>query len=112
MSQSPGRGASARRQPSDPTARTRSSGRSRSGGNSGGQSHGRGRPTSAPQRQVTAPVAPAAPAVPAAPLATSFAELGLADDLVAALAARGITAPFPIQALTLPDALARRFDAA
>ncbi|MFP5376577.1 MAG: hypothetical protein ACLGIO_07340 [Acidimicrobiia bacterium] len=39
---------------------------------------------------------------------TTFAALGVSDDLVAALAAQGITEPFPIQALTLPDALAGR----
>jgi superfamily II DNA/RNA helicase len=41
-------------------------------------------------------------------LSTTFAALGLSADLVAALAARGIIEPFPIQALTLPDALAGR----
>ena len=35
-----------------------------------------------------------------------FAQLGLHEDLVAALARTGITAPFPIQAATIPDALA------
>ena len=39
---------------------------------------------------------------------SSFAELGVPADLVAALARRGITEPFPIQAATLPDALAGR----
>ena len=39
---------------------------------------------------------------------TTFAALGVAPDLVAALAAEGIVEPFPIQALTLPDALAGR----
>ncbi|HEY0485845.1 MAG TPA: DEAD/DEAH box helicase [Mycobacteriales bacterium] len=38
----------------------------------------------------------------------SFAELGLPDALVAALAKHGIEAPFPIQAATIPDALAGR----
>src|SRR5436305_3684529 len=36
----------------------------------------------------------------------TFAALGVAPDLVQALAAAGITSPFPIQALTIPDALA------
>ena len=40
--------------------------------------------------------------------ATSFAELGVADDLVDVLVDGGITAPFPIQALTIPDALTGR----
>ncbi len=37
-----------------------------------------------------------------------FADLGVSPDLCAALAQRGITQPFPIQALALPDALAGR----
>ncbi|MGH3164498.1 MAG: DEAD/DEAH box helicase [Trebonia sp.] len=43
-----------------------------------------------------------------APHADSFAGAGVPAPLVAALAAAGITAPFPIQAATLPDALAGR----
>jgi superfamily II DNA/RNA helicase len=39
---------------------------------------------------------------------SSFAQLGLPGRLVAALAEAGITEPFPIQAATLPDALAGR----
>ena len=42
------------------------------------------------------------------PPAMTFAELGLAGPLVAALAARDITEPFAIQARALPDALAGR----
>jgi superfamily II DNA/RNA helicase len=38
----------------------------------------------------------------------SFASLGVPAPLVAALAGRGIQEPFPIQAATLPDALAGR----
>jgi len=38
----------------------------------------------------------------------TFEGLGLAADLVDALAREGIDAPFPIQALTIPDALAGR----
>ena len=38
----------------------------------------------------------------------SFADAGVPAPLVAALAASGITAPFPIQTATLPDALAGR----
>ncbi|MGH9156041.1 MAG: DEAD/DEAH box helicase [Acidimicrobiales bacterium] len=41
-------------------------------------------------------------------MTTSFAALGVSPDLVAALDAKGITEPFPIQALTIPDALAGR----
>jgi superfamily II DNA/RNA helicase len=38
----------------------------------------------------------------------SFASLGVPADLVAALAARGITEPFEVQAATIPDAIAGR----
>jgi superfamily II DNA/RNA helicase len=44
----------------------------------------------------------------AAIVPTSFAGLGVPSPLTAALAVTGITAPFPIQAATLPDALAGR----
>lgn len=37
---------------------------------------------------------------------TSFADLGVADDIVDELESQGITTPFPIQTMTLPDALA------
>lgn len=39
---------------------------------------------------------------------TSFSDLGVAPDLVAALDARGITSPFAVQELTIADALAGR----
>jgi superfamily II DNA/RNA helicase len=39
---------------------------------------------------------------------SSFADLGVPTTLAAALADRGITTPRPIQARTLPDALAGR----
>ena len=38
----------------------------------------------------------------------TFSDLGVSPDLVAALEAMGRTSPFPIQALTIPDALAGR----
>src|SRR5437762_13044788 len=41
-------------------------------------------------------------------MTTTFESLGLSADLVDALSAAGITHPFPIQALTIPDALAGR----
>jgi len=41
-------------------------------------------------------------------MSTTFAQLGVAPELVASLAARGIDAPFPIQSATLPDSLAGR----
>ena len=42
------------------------------------------------------------------PSASSFAVLGVPSDIVSALDANGITSPFPIQTMTLPDALAGR----
>ncbi|MEH1127432.1 DEAD/DEAH box helicase [Micromonospora sp. CPCC 206061] len=39
---------------------------------------------------------------------TTFTDLGVPDALTRALAARGVTTPFPIQAATLPDSLAGR----
>ena len=41
-------------------------------------------------------------------MSVSFGDLGVPADLVAALAKRGITEPFDIQAATIPDALAGR----
>src|SRR2546421_11623075 len=41
-------------------------------------------------------------------MSTTFDALGVSADLAGALAAAGITEPFPIQALTIPDALAGR----
>ena len=38
-------------------------------------------------------------------ITTSFAQLGLPEPLVSALAKRDITEPFPVQAATIPDAL-------
>jgi superfamily II DNA/RNA helicase len=77
----------------------------------------RGRPKPAPPATGPAPSGPAqhghvlaaasAGGVPGlAALNVTFAELGVPGPLVAALADAGITAPFPIQAAALPDALA------
>ena len=41
-------------------------------------------------------------------MTTTFDGLGLAPELVAALAERSINEPFPIQAMTIADALAGR----
>src|SRR4051812_1119521 len=41
-------------------------------------------------------------------MTTTFESLGLSTDLVDALSEAGITHPFPIQSLTIPDALAGR----
>src|SRR5690606_31962564 len=42
------------------------------------------------------------------PVTPSFADLGLPRALVGALERRGVRTPFPIQAATIPDALAGR----
>jgi superfamily II DNA/RNA helicase len=44
--------------------------------------------------------------VPSTP--SAFSELGLSSDVAALLSKQGISEPFPIQALTIPDALAGR----
>src|SRR5262245_51307421 len=41
-------------------------------------------------------------------MSTTFASLGVSAELVSALADRGIAEPFPVQALTIPDAVAGR----
>ena len=41
-------------------------------------------------------------------MSTTFADLGTPSDLVAALTARGMHAPFPVQALTIADGIAGR----
>ena len=41
-------------------------------------------------------------------LTASFEQLGVAPELVAVLSSQGITAPFPVQALTIPDGIAGR----
>ncbi|MBI2764564.1 MAG: DEAD/DEAH box helicase [Chloroflexi bacterium] len=51
---------------------------------------------------------PAAPASNTPATTRTFAELGVSADLVGALARGGIVSPFPVQELTIPDALAGR----
>jgi superfamily II DNA/RNA helicase len=45
---------------------------------------------------------------PITAVTATFADLGVSQDLVEALADGGITSPFPVQALTIPDGLAGR----
>jgi superfamily II DNA/RNA helicase len=72
----------------------------------------RRRPATVPARAAApgrAPVSSAQPGPTRAAVAqppASFAALGVPPALVQALASRGISAPFPIQAAALPDALA------
>ncbi|WJV50949.1 DEAD/DEAH box helicase [Streptomyces flavofungini] len=63
-----------------------------------------------PGRPGTPHSAPAEPeaAAPAAPPVTSFADLDLPAPVLRALEERGVSEPFPIQAATLPNALAGR----
>ncbi|WP_031084139.1 DEAD/DEAH box helicase, partial [Streptomyces sp. NRRL WC-3549] len=89
----------------DHTVRTHDrSARTGTGGSPAGRGPGpqRGTPTATAERTVPESAAPALPAVRA------FADLGLPAPLLAALGAEGVTEPFPIQAATLPNALAGR----
>jgi superfamily II DNA/RNA helicase len=67
-----------------------------------GRSSGRGRP--APQGEFALPVT----STPPLPAVAAFAELDMPASLLAALSAEGMAVPFPIQAATLPNALAGR----
>ncbi|KOG30467.1 MULTISPECIES: DEAD/DEAH box helicase [Streptomyces] len=58
----------------------------------------------APKDEFTAP----STVTPALPGATAFTDLGLPAAVLDVLAREGVTTPFPIQAATLPDALAGR----
>ncbi len=49
---------------------------------------------------------PETPAAEAATDTVTFADLGLPEGVVRKLAQNGVTTPFPIQAATIPDALA------
>jgi superfamily II DNA/RNA helicase len=64
-------------------------------------------PTVDPETQVTGDTAADA-VVETAPVVASFADLGLPAEIVRVLTREGITAPFEIQAATIPDALAGR----
>ncbi|MDX2648159.1 DEAD/DEAH box helicase [Streptomyces sp. PA03-1a] len=68
-----------------------------------GRSGGKGRPTT-PQGEFAAPVS----TTPALPPMTAFTELRLPPALLKTLTDLGVDEPFPIQAATLPDALAGR----
>ncbi|WP_345652240.1 DEAD/DEAH box helicase, partial [Streptomyces tremellae] len=91
------RGASARRSGSA------GSGGRRGGPRRGGGGGGRGGSVAQP-RAFAAPE----PLTPALPPAETFEEAGLPAPLLDALAAEGVTVPFPVQAATLPNSLAGR----
>jgi len=73
-----------------------------------GASNRRRRPVGAPSRPTQPQAAPEVLWTAPALGMPSFAALGLPEPLLRALAANGFTDPFPIQAATLPDALAGR----
>ncbi|WP_077192700.1 DEAD/DEAH box helicase [Streptomyces lydicus] len=79
----------------------RSGGSNRSGT---GRSGGSGRRPATRQGEFALPVTH----TPALPPAETFAELDMPSTLLAALSAQGMSAPFPIQAATLPNSLAGR----
>ncbi|MGW9048169.1 DEAD/DEAH box helicase, partial [Streptomyces lydicus] len=88
-----------------------SSGSGRGGYRSGGpnrsgarRSGGPGRRPATLQGEFALPVTH----TPALPPAETFAELDMPSALLAALSAEGMSAPFPIQAATLPNSLAGR----
>jgi superfamily II DNA/RNA helicase len=68
-----------------------------------GRIGGRG-PRATPQGEFALPVS----STPSLPAVAAFADLDLPAPLLAALRAEGVTVPFPIQAATLPNALAGR----
>ncbi|WP_079131665.1 DEAD/DEAH box helicase, partial [Streptomyces nanshensis] len=70
-----------------------------SGGRSGGRTHRAG-----PPKEFALPVTRTAPL----PAVETFAGLDMPDALQSTLRAQGMSAPFPIQAATLPNALAGR----
>ncbi|MEV8317879.1 DEAD/DEAH box helicase [Streptomyces sp. NPDC059900] len=81
-------------------AGARKSGGPRPGNRSGGQ----GRRPAAPQGEFALPVT----ITPGLPAAETFAELDMPAVLLKTLTGLGVTEPFPIQAATLPNALAGR----
>ncbi|MGW2416298.1 DEAD/DEAH box helicase [Streptomyces tubercidicus] len=91
--------------PNDRSPRTRSAGSGRGGYRSQASNRSGGkRRRPAPQGEFALPVTH----TPALPPAESFAELDMPSALLASLTAQGVTAPFPIQAATLPNSLAGR----
>ncbi len=54
------------------------------------------------------PLPPSSPGLPILPIDASFADLGLSPAICKVLQNRGLEAPFPIQRVTIPDALTGR----
>ncbi|MFI6943290.1 DEAD/DEAH box helicase [Streptomyces sp. NPDC050418] len=76
----------------------------RNAGGNGNRNAGRGRKRSTPPAEFALPET----VTPALPSVESFQDLDLPAALQKTLAAEGVTAPFPIQAATLPNSLAAR----
>ncbi|QZY14307.1 DEAD/DEAH box helicase [Streptomyces decoyicus] len=95
--------------PNDRSSRTRSAG-SAGSGRGGYRSQGSNRSGGKGRRPAARPAEFALPVThtPALPAAETFAELDMPSALLASLTAEGMTAPFPIQAATLPNSLAGR----
>ncbi|MFJ5231157.1 DEAD/DEAH box helicase [Kitasatospora sp. NPDC088391] len=87
--------------PSHQSSNPRSAAGSRSGGGSSGR---RSRQGACVQGEFAMPVS----TTPALPAVESFGELGMPEALLSMLIRQGVTAPFPIQAATLPNSLAGR----
>ena len=66
------------------------------------------RPRSTPMSQSTSTLTPTTASNAGAVTASAFADFALPASMLEALAAQGITTPFPIQQATLPDSLAGR----
>jgi superfamily II DNA/RNA helicase len=108
MKPSPAEMTPARRRPRRGKPAPPATGRTQSGRTQSGRTQS-GRPQSARTQQRPArptDFSDAKPTVP--PSNATFAELGVPARLLAVLADAGINSPFPIQAATLPDALAGR----
>ncbi|MER7314594.1 DEAD/DEAH box helicase [Streptomyces halstedii] len=84
----------------DRSSRTRGGGGRSGASRPGGNGH-----RSAPVRGEFALPKTVTPALPAV---EAFADLGMPEQLLAALGAEGVTVPFPIQGATLPNTLAGR----
>jgi superfamily II DNA/RNA helicase len=89
-------------------ARRRRRGRAKRGSSAGAVGQASEPQSAPPQNERTRQDGSARGAAGVATIFPSFAELGVPEPLVDVLAGAGITAPFPIQAAVLPDALAGR----
>ncbi|WP_432157519.1 DEAD/DEAH box helicase [Streptomyces sp. bgisy153] len=86
----------------------RSQGQGQGQGGQGRRPAGRTKQSGQPRRAAQGEFAPPKTITPALPAVESFADLALPPRLLATLGHEGVTAPFPIQAATLPNSLAGR----